>query len=146
MTISPAEGGKCPPPDNRCPGGPGSSPGVTASVASVTGNTIAVNSMDPTGKTTHTTVTVINATTYNKHAVTNAQAIQNGKCMAAQGTKDGGVLHAATIDLEPCPAMGRPHHHFHFPMAAPSPPLVAERQTSVLNVPCHVKVAVSPQR
>ena len=97
------------------PGGPGQSPGVNGIVDSVTGNTIAVNSIDPTGKTAHTTVNVVDATTYNKHAVTNAQAIQNGKCMAAQGIKDGGVLHAATIDLEPCPPMGRPHHHFHFP-------------------------------
>ena len=114
VTISPSEGGKCPPPAPS-PGGPAESPGVTGIVDSVTGNTIAVNSIDPTGKTTHTTVNVADTTTYNKHAVTNAQAIQNGKCMAAQGIKDGGVLHAQTIDLEPCPPMGRPHHHFHFP-------------------------------
>jgi hypothetical protein len=110
VEISPSEGGKCPPPV-----GPAGSPSVYGIVGSVTGNTIAVNSIDPTGKTTHTTVTVINTTTYTKHAVTTVQAIQNGKCLAAQGTKDGGVLHAATIDLEPCPPMGRPHHHFHFP-------------------------------
>jgi len=110
VEISPSEGGKCPPPV-----GPAGSPSVYGIVGSVTGNTIAVNSIDPTGKTTHTTVTVINTTTYTKHAVTTAQAIQNGKCLAAQGTKDGGVLHAATIDLEPCPPMGRPHHHFHIP-------------------------------
>ncbi len=110
VEISPSEGGKCPPPLR-----PAGSLGVSGIVDSVTGNTIAVNSIDPTGKATHTTVTVINTTTYTKHAVTNAQAIQNGKCLAAQGTKDGGVLHAATIDLEPCPPMGRPHHHFHIP-------------------------------
>jgi hypothetical protein len=110
VEISPSEGGKCPPPV-----GPAGSPSVYGIVGSVTGNTIAVNSIDPTGKTTHTTVTVINTTTYTKHAVTTAQSIQNGKCLAAQGTKDGGVLHAATIDLEPCPPMGRPHHHFHIP-------------------------------
>ena len=114
VTISPSERGRCPPPAPS-PGGPGQSPSVNGIVDSVTGNTIVVNSIDPTGKTTHTTVNVVDATTYNKHAVTNAQAIQNGKCMAAQGIKDGGVLHAATIDLEPCPPMGRPHHHFHFP-------------------------------
>jgi Domain of unknown function (DUF5666) len=110
VEISPSEGGKCPPPI-----GPAESPSVNGIVDSVTGNTIAVNGIDPTGKATHTTVTVITTTTYTKHAVTNAQAIQNGKCLAAQGTKDGGVLHAATIDLEPCPPMGRPHHHFHIP-------------------------------
>jgi hypothetical protein len=114
LTISPSEGGQCPPPAPS-PGGPPESPSVYGIVDSVTGNTIAVNSIDPTGKATHTTVNVADTTTYNKHAVTNAQAIQNGKCMAAQGTKAGGVLHAATIDLEPCPPMGRPHHHFHFP-------------------------------
>jgi hypothetical protein len=108
VTISPSEAGKCPP-------AAAPSPGVNGTVDSVTGNTIAVNSTDPTGKTTHTTVNVTDTTTYNQHAVTNAQAIQNGKCMAAQGIKDGAVLHAATIDLEPCPAMGRPHHHFRIP-------------------------------
>ena len=108
VEISPSEGGKCPPPLR-----PAGSLGVSGIVDSVTGNTIAVNSIDPTGKATHTTVTVSNTTTYTKHAVTNAQAIQNGKCLAAQGTKDGGVLHAATIDLEPCPPMGRRHHHHH---------------------------------
>jgi hypothetical protein len=112
VTLSPSEGGKCPPPP---PGAPGESPTNFGMVDSVTGNTIAVSGIDPTGKPTHTTVNVTDTTTYEKHAVTNAQAIQNGKCLAAQGTKDGGVLHAATIDLEPCPAMGRPHHHFHIP-------------------------------
>jgi hypothetical protein len=111
VEISPSEGGKCPPPVGRP-----QSPGVNGLVDHVTGNTVAVNSIDATGKTTHTTVTVINTTTYTKHAVTNAEAIQNGKCLAAQGTKDNGVLHAATIDLEPCPPMGgRHHHHFHIP-------------------------------
>jgi hypothetical protein len=114
VTTSPSEGGKCPPPAPS-PGGPAESPSVNGIVDSVTANTIAINGIDPTGKATHTTVNVTDTTTYTKHAVTNAQAIQNGKCMAAQGTKDGGVLHAATIDLEPCPPMGRPHHHFRIP-------------------------------
>ncbi len=105
VTISPSEGGRCPPPQG---------PGVYGTVASATGNTIAITGTDPAGKTTHTNVTVTNTTTYTKHAVTNTQAIQQGKCMAAQGTNSGGALQAATIDLEPCPPMGRPHH-FHFP-------------------------------
>jgi hypothetical protein len=112
LEIGPALAGRCPPP---LPPSPGSPAPVSGMVASVTGDTIAVDSIDPTGKTTRGTVTVVNTTTYTKHVVTGAQAIQNGKCMAAQGTKDGGVLHAATIDLEPCPPMGRPRHHFHFP-------------------------------
>lgn len=113
VTISPSIGGKCPPPPPPPPGEPPA--GVSGTVKSVTGNTIAVDGIDPTGKTTHTNVNVNDSTTYQKHAVTNAQAIQNGKCLAAQGTKDGGVLHADSIDLEPCPPMGRPHHHFHIP-------------------------------
>lgn len=106
VTISPSEGGRCPPPQE---------PGVYGTVASVTGNTIAINGIDPTGKTTHTNVTVTDTTTYTQHAITDTKAIQQGKCMAAQGTNSGGALQAATIDLEPCPPMGRPRHHFHIP-------------------------------
>jgi hypothetical protein len=108
VEISPAVAHRCPPP-------PGPAPAVYGTVDSVADNAIKVNTVDPTGQTTHSTVNVTNTTTYTKHAVTDAQAIQNGKCMAAQGTKDGAVLHAASIDLEPCPPMGRPHHHFHLP-------------------------------
>ncbi len=108
VTISPGVGGKCPPPQQP-------NPGVSGTVTSVAGNTIAVNSTDPTGKTTPANVTVTDATTYTKHAVTNPQAITQGKCMAAQGTEGGGALQAATIDLEPCPPMGGEHHHLHIP-------------------------------
>jgi hypothetical protein len=108
VEISPAVANRCPPP-------PGPAAAVYGTVDSVAGNAIKVNTIDLTGKTTHSTVSVIDTTTYTKHAVTNAQAVQNGKCMAAQGTKDGSVLRAATIDLEPCPPMGRPHHHLHLP-------------------------------
>jgi len=62
VTISPSEGGKCPPPAPS-PAGPAESPSVTGIVDSVAGNTIAVNSIDPTGKTTHTTVNVADTTT-----------------------------------------------------------------------------------
>ncbi len=112
VTISPAVAGRCPPPPSA---DPGAGPGVYGTVASVTGNTIDITGIDPTGKPTHASTTVDDTTTYTKHAVTDAQAIAQGKCMAAQGTDNGGVLHALTIDLEPCPPMGRPRHHFHFP-------------------------------
>lgn len=116
VEISPAVGGKCPPPLEPPSAPPPGEPAfVYGTVASVTGNTFAVTETDPTGKTAHSDVTVTNTTTYTKHAVTNTQALQQGKCMAAQGTTTGGVLQAATIDLEPCPPMGRPHHHFHLP-------------------------------
>ena len=108
VEISPAVAHRCPPP-------PGPAAAVYGVVDSVADNAIKVNTVDSTGKATHSTVNVTNTTTYTKHAVTNAQAVQNGTCMAAQGTKDGSVLRAATIDLEPCPPMGRPHHHFHLP-------------------------------
>ena len=108
VEISPAVAHRCPPP-------PGPAAAVYGVVDSVADNAIKVNTVDSTGKTTHSTVNVTNTTTYTKHAVTNAQAVQNGTCMAAQGTKDGSVLRAASIDLEPCPPMGRPHHHFHLP-------------------------------
>ena len=76
-----------------------------------------------------TTATVIDTTTYTKHAVTNAQAIQQGKCLAAQGTLNAGVLQAATIDLEPCPPMGGGHHRFHLPGLPHLPALPPPRLT-----------------
>jgi hypothetical protein len=108
VEISPAVAGRCLPPQS-----PGA--GVAGRVASVTGETIEVDGTDPTGKITHNTVTVMATTTYTKHAVTNTQAIQQSKCMAAQGTLNAGVLQATTIDLEPCPPMGGGHHRFHLP-------------------------------
>lgn len=114
VTINPPLDGRCPPPAPT-PGEPAASAGVFGKVSSVTGNTITVTSVDPTGKTAPRNVTVTNSTTYTKHAVTGPKAIQDGKCLAARGTDSGGVLHATTIDLEPCPPLGRPHHHFYIP-------------------------------
>jgi hypothetical protein len=105
VTITPAIDGKCPPPA-----------GFYGTVTSVSGNTIAVNSMGAGGQTTPTNVTVTNTTSYSKQAVSNDQAIEHGKCMGAHGTNSGGVLQATTVSLEPCPPMGRPHHHhLHLP-------------------------------
>jgi hypothetical protein len=104
VTITPATDGKCPPPA-----------GFYATVSSVSGNTIAVNSTGADGQTTPTNVTVTNGTSYSKQAPTNDQAIVHGKCMGAHGTNSGGVLQATMISLEPCPPMGRPHHHLHLP-------------------------------
>jgi hypothetical protein len=104
VTVTPAIDGKCPPPA-----------GFFGTVASVSGNTIAVNGLDPGGQTAPTNVTVANTTSYSKQTPSSTQAIVHGKCMGAQGTQDGGVLHAATISLEGCPPMGRPHPHLHLP-------------------------------
>ncbi|MGH9206110.1 MAG: DUF5666 domain-containing protein [Acidimicrobiales bacterium] len=127
VTIDPPADGKCPPPPpGPSSAQPGESPGVYGMVSSVTGNTIAVTSTDATGKTTHPNVTVTNATGYTKHAVTNSQAIQQGKCLAAQGTNSGGALQATTIDLEPCPPLGgEHHHHFYIPHIPDLPPIPA---------------------
>ncbi len=105
VTITSAIDGKCPPPA-----------GFYGTVASVSGSTIAVNNTDARGQDTPTNVTVTNPTTYSKQTPTTTQAIQHGKCMGAQGTNSAGVLQATTISLEPCPPMGRPHHHLpHLP-------------------------------
>jgi hypothetical protein len=103
VTVTPAVDGKCPPPA-----------GFYGTVSSVSGNTIAVNGIG--ARPTPTNVTVANTTSYQKQAPSSAQAITHGKCMGAQGTQDGGMLHAVTISLEACPPMGHPHHHhLHLP-------------------------------
>jgi hypothetical protein len=119
VTISTAVDGKCLPPPAPGPGGrpPTAAPAaVFGTVTSVSGNTIAVNSIGPGGQTTPADVTVTNATSYRKDVVADSHAIQNGKCMGAQGTNSGGVLQATMISLEPCPPMGHPHHQLpHLP-------------------------------
>lgn len=101
VTVTPAADGKCPPPT-----------GFFGTVASVDGNTIAVTGLRPGGPTN---VTVADSTSYQKQTPSDAQAITNGKCLGANGTQDGGVLHATMISLETCPPMGHPHHHLHLP-------------------------------
>jgi Domain of unknown function (DUF5666) len=104
VTITPATDGKCPPPA-----------GFYGTVTSVSGNTIAVTGIGAGGPATPTNVTVTNATSYNKQAPTNDQAIAHGRCMGAQGTNSDGVLQAMMISLQACPPMGHPHHHLHLP-------------------------------
>ena len=85
-------------------------------MTSVAGNTIVVNSTGPTGTSSQTTVTVTDATKYTKEAVADAQAIAQGKCIVAHGTRDGGgALQATTITVQPanngqCPGPGGGHH------------------------------------
>jgi len=103
VTITAAVDGKCPPPA-----------GFYGTVSSVSGNTIAVNGLGP--QPTPTNVTVADSTSYKRQTASDTQAITNGKCLGAQGTQDGGVLHATMISLEACPPMGHPHHHLpHLP-------------------------------
>ncbi|HEU0192071.1 MAG TPA: hypothetical protein VFR17_12510 [Mycobacterium sp.] len=123
VTINPPVDGGCPP-AAPASGASAESRDVDGKVASVTGDTIDVTSVDHTGKTATSTVTVTGATTYSKHAVTNSQAIQNGKCLAARGTDSDGVLHATTIDIEPCPPMGGGHRHRFLPYILPYLPRI----------------------
>jgi hypothetical protein len=126
IKISPAVNGRCLPPPEATSGGAAPEPnaepsGVFGQVASVSGNTIAVNTLAPDGKVTPVNVTVADSTTYSNDAVTNDQAITDGKCMAAQGTEGGGALQATAVSLQPCPPMGGGHHHHlpHLPIHLP---------------------------
>jgi len=131
VKISPAVGGRClPPPEagstDTPPAGPAPATpaGVFGQVGSISGNTFVVNTPGPGGQTTPATVSVTDATTYSKDAVTDDQAITDGKCMAAQGTQSDGGLQATAISLQPCPPMGgAPHHHLpalpHIPLHLP---------------------------
>lgn len=94
----------------------GEEPGINGTVASVTGNTINVTSNDASGAASQTAVTVTEKTKYTKQTTTDGQAIAQGKCITARGTKDGGgTLQATTITLQPanngkCPQPGGNHH------------------------------------
>jgi hypothetical protein len=85
---------------------------VRGTVASVAGNTITVTDTDANGNPSQTTVTVTDQTKYTQSAVATIQAITQGKCLAARGTKDsGGALQATMIHLQPadngnCPQLG----------------------------------------
>lgn len=120
VRISPAVDGKCPQGKEPAPEStttPPSSPTTTTpspttttkpakrsnivgTVASVSGNTINVTITDAGGNTSQAAATVNDKTSYTKEAPANIQAITQGKCMTAKGTKDsGGALQATTIDL-----------------------------------------------
>ncbi|WP_445169441.1 hypothetical protein ACTXG7_09035 [Mycolicibacterium sp. Dal123E01] len=90
------------------PGGHSGQHGVRGTVTSVGANTVAVT---PAGGGTPTNVGISDATTYAKRAPAGAEAISQGKCVTAGGTKDGsGTLQADVIALRPadngsCPSM-----------------------------------------
>jgi len=108
VRISPAVDGKCAQPSQ-----PPAGSGVYGTVASVAGNTITVNG---TGSTSPTSVTVSDRTKYSKEGTANSQAIASGKCINAQGSQgNGGALEATTITVRSaadgrCPGEGGPHH------------------------------------
>jgi hypothetical protein len=83
---------------------------IKGTVASVAGSTINITS---DGSSTPTAVTVNDKTKYTKQAPANTQAITEGKCMTAWGTKDGsGTLQATRIELvaHSGKCEGRSHH------------------------------------
>jgi hypothetical protein len=122
VRVSPAVDGKCPEPKHPAgapaSGGPAGHRPLRGTVASVTGNTIAVTGVDASGSTSQTNVSVTDTTKYTKQSATDAQALAQGKCVAARGTKDdSGTLQATAINVQsadngtcPQPA-GRRHQH-----------------------------------
>jgi hypothetical protein len=121
VRLSAPVDGKCPqvkPPAGKSTPAPSPGPApaaprvVRGTVASVAGNTITVTDTDANGNPSQTTVTVTDQTKYTQSAVTTTQAITQGKCLAARGTKDsGGALQATMIHLQPaengnCPQLG----------------------------------------
>jgi Domain of unknown function (DUF5666) len=108
--VSAAVDGKCPPaaaaPHHQ----------VQGQVTTVAGNTITVNSVDPSGNSSQTTVNVTDATKYTNQTTADAQALTQGKCLAAHGSREGGgTLQAKAITVQQsdngsCPEPGARHH------------------------------------
>jgi Domain of unknown function (DUF5666) len=122
VRVSTAVDGKCPQPKQPAgettstPGAPATRHQIGGQVASVAGNTITLNSADSGGNSSQTSVTVTDTTKYTKQSTADAQAIAQGKCIAAHGTTDGGgTLQATTISVQQsdngsCPQLGGKHH------------------------------------
>jgi Domain of unknown function (DUF5666) len=114
VRVSTAVDGKCGDATNTQPGAPARQ--VRGQVASVAGSTITLNSADQGGNSSPTSVTVTDTTKYTKQSTADAQAIAQGKCIAAHGTTDGGgTLQATTISVQQsdngsCPQLGGKHH------------------------------------
>jgi hypothetical protein len=90
------------------PGGRADHGGIRGTVTSVGGNTLVVTAA---GSSTPTNVSLSDTTTYAKRSPATVQAIAQGKCVTARGTKDSsGTLQADMIGLRPanngsCPSM-----------------------------------------
>ena len=117
VRVSPAVDGKCSEPQ-RPAGGSAKHRLIIGTVASIAGNTITVNGTDANGNNSQSNVTVSDTTKYTKQAATDAQALAQGQCVAARGTKDdSGTLQATAISVQSadngnCPQLGgRRHHH-----------------------------------
>jgi hypothetical protein len=114
VQVSPPAGdGKCPQPKPAAAGSPGA-PGpdqpfpAVGTVASVEGNDIKVAVNDANGNPAQTDVTVTDKTQYTKGVSANLEAVAQGKCINARGTKDGGgTLQATFVTLTPANAKGQ---------------------------------------
>ncbi len=102
VDLTPPGGdGKCPQPKT----GPRK---VIGTVASVAGNTINVTVTDANGNPSQTAVTVTDTTHYSKGVSATSQAIAQGKCITAHGTKDGGgTLQAKVVAVSPANNKGQ---------------------------------------
>jgi hypothetical protein len=91
VQIIPSANGQCPQPRGGRQ--------VVGAVGSISGNTFTLTS---SGSAAQTSVSVTDATRYAKRTPANAQAISQGECLSASGTKDnGGALQAASIIVQP---------------------------------------------
>jgi hypothetical protein len=114
VTLNPPAGdGKCPQPKPAAAGSPGA-PGpdkpfpAVGTVASVEGNNIKVTVNDANGNPSETDVTVTDKTQYSKGVSATLQAVAQGKCINARGTKDGGgTLQATFVTLTPANIKGQ---------------------------------------
>jgi hypothetical protein len=115
VRVSPAVDGKCQEPKHPA-GANAKHRAVSGTVASVAGNTMTINATDADGNSSQSTVTVTDTTKYTKQTATDAQALGQGKCIAARGTKDGsGTLQATAISVQQadngtCAQPGGRHH------------------------------------
>jgi hypothetical protein len=102
----PGNGGKCPQPKAIPSGSPGALvpagplQAVIGTVNGVAGNTITVASTDANGKPVQTNMNVVDQARLTKGGAGTSQAIAQGKCINAAGTKDGsGKLQATVVTL-----------------------------------------------
>jgi hypothetical protein len=109
----PAGDGKCPQPKPAAAGSTGA-PGpdkpfpAVGTVVSVEGNDIKVTVNDANGNPSQTDVTVTDKTQYTRGVSAGLQAVAQGKCITARGTKDGGgTLQATVVNLTPANVKGQ---------------------------------------
>lgn len=115
VRVNPAVDGKCQEPKHPA-GANAKHRAVSGTVASVAGNTMTINATDADGNSSQSNVTVTDTTKYTKQTATDAQALGQGKCIAARGTKDdSGTLQATAISVQQadnvtCAQPGGRHH------------------------------------